>query len=148
LQDTAEAVDFYLSTTNNKGWRTIDLPIPDELRRHGIYHVAKEGNGKNWMCSVRCSDKRSDPPRDTLTVFGIASSWEKTLKNFDKQMDGKLDSMTNEMVRFFILDNASKLQYDTVTPPTEEEQKASDEAEEEVKLLVLKKQCAQNQVCV
>ena len=55
----------------------------------------------------------SDPPRDTSTVFGIGSSWEKTLKNFDKQMDGKLDTMTKEMVRFFIADNASKLQFDT-----------------------------------
>lgn len=85
------------------------------------------------MCSVRCSDKTSDPPRDTLTVLGIGSSWEQTLRNFDKQMDGKLDTMTKEMVRFFILDIASKLQYDTVIPPTEEEHKASDEAEEEVK---------------
>ena len=85
------------------------------------------------MCSVRCSDKTTDPPRDTLTVFGIGSSWEKTLKNFDKEIDGKLDTMTKEMVRFFILDNASKLQYDTNIPPTEEESKASEEAEEQVK---------------
>ena len=85
------------------------------------------------MCSVRCSDKRTDPPKDTLTVFGIGSSWEKTLKNFDKQMDGKLDTMTKEMVRFFVADNASKLQFDTVVPPTEEEQNASDEAEEQVR---------------
>jgi replicative DNA helicase Mcm len=122
-----------LSTTNNKGWRTINFDLPDELRRHGIYRIAKEGNGKTWMCSVRCSDKTTDPPKDTLTVFGIGSSWEKTLKNFDKQMDGKLDTMTKEMVRFFILDNASKLQYDTNIPPTEEESKASEEAEEQVK---------------
>jgi len=48
-------------------------------------------------------------------------------------MDGKLDHMTTEMVRFFILDNASKLQYDTNIPLTEEELKASEEAEEQVK---------------
>ena len=89
LQDTTEEVAFYLSTTtNNKGWRTINFDLPDELRSHGIYRIAKEGNGKTWMCSVRCSDKTSDPPRDTLTVFGIGSSWENTLKNFDKQIDG------------------------------------------------------------
>jgi DNA replicative helicase MCM subunit Mcm2 (Cdc46/Mcm family) len=122
-----------LSTTNNKGWRTINFDLPDELRRHGIYRIAKEGNGKTWMCSVRCSDKRTDPPKDTLTVFGIGSSWEKTLKNFDKQMADKLDSMTKEMVRFFIADNAPSLQFDTVLPPTEEEQNASDEAEEQVR---------------
>ena len=121
-----------MSTTNNKSWRTINFDIPDELRRHGIYRIAKEGNSKTWMCSVRCSDKRSEPPRDTLTVFGIGSSWEKTLRNFDKQMDGKLDTMTKEMVRFFILDNASRLQYETILPPTEEEEKATDEAEEQV----------------
>jgi len=133
LHDITEEVTFLLSTTNNKGWRTINFDLPDELRRHGIYRIAKEGNGKTWTCSVRCSDKTSDPPKDTLAVFGIGSSWEKTLKNFDKQMDGKLDTMTKEMVRFFVADNASKLQFDTVVPPTEEEQKASEVAEEQVR---------------
>src|SRR5207249_10964475 len=85
----------------------------------------------------RCSDKRTDPPKDVLAVFGIAKTWEKTLSNFDTQMDGKLDPMTKEMIKFFILENGSKLQYDTTVPASKEEQKATEEAKEQVRSMTV-----------
>ena len=90
----------------------------------GYSMLLKKVMVKVGYASVRCHDKTTDPPKDTLAVFGIGSSWEKTLKNFDKKMNGKLDPKTKETLRFFIADNASKLQFDTVALPTEEEQKA------------------------
>src|SRR5207249_5495988 len=107
---------------HGKPYNEIVFPLPDELRRHGVFRIAKQGTDKKgWICSVRCCDKRTDPPKDVLAVFGIAKTWEKTLSNFDTQMDGKLDPMTKEMIRFFILDNRSKLQYDITVMSSKEE---------------------------